>query len=108
MSAKYLSLKESYSQLTQRKGYKPLLHTAWVQKVNKNSYGRATKIRTPNGLINGFFRLQRGHLIHMVTDMEYSRNQTVYRLNEKRRFKLNETHYFDHPKFGILARVSPI
>jgi hypothetical protein len=31
----------------------------------------------------------------------------VYRLNERRRVKLSETHYFDHPKFGALVRVSP-
>ena len=28
------------------------------------------------------------------------------RLKEKRRLKLNEKHYFDHPKFGILLQVS--
>ena len=30
----------------------------------------------------------------------------VYRLKEKRRVKLNEIHYFDHPFFGALVRVS--
>lgn len=29
-----------------------------------------------------------------------------YTLREKRRVKLNELHYFDHPFFGILVRVS--
>ena len=29
-----------------------------------------------------------------------------YRMTEKRRLKLNEKHYFDHPKFGVLLRVS--
>lgn len=33
-------------------------------------------------------------------------NPVIYRLHEKRRFKLNETHYLDHPKFGILFRIS--
>lgn len=108
VSSKYMNLKGSYSKLARAKGYKPLMHKAWVQKVNANSYGRAIKIRSPDGTINGFFRLQRGHLVHMVVDMEYSRGRTIYRLNEKRRFKLNETHYLDHPKFGILARISPL
>jgi hypothetical protein len=37
-----------------------------------------------------------------------SGNETVvYRLNESRRIKVSETHYFDHPKFGALVRVSP-
>ena len=29
-----------------------------------------------------------------------------YRMVEKRRLKLNERHYFDHPKFGLLVQVS--
>ena len=108
VSSKHLSLKGSYSQLAGAKGYQPLMHVAWVQSVSANSYSRAVKIKNPAGTINGFFRLQRGSLVHMVADIEYSPRSTVYRLNEKRRFKFNETHYFDHPKFGILARVSPL
>lgn len=32
----------------------------------------------------------------------------IYRLQEKRRVKLNEIHYFDHPFFGALVRVSRV
>jgi hypothetical protein len=108
VSKKYLTLKGSYAQLAKAKGYRPLMHVAWVQSVSANSYGRAVRIKNAGGTINGFFRLQRGSLVHMVADIEYSPRSIKYRLNEKRRFKFNETHYFDHPKFGILARVSPI
>ena len=31
----------------------------------------------------------------------------VYSLREKRRIKSNENHYFDHPHFGMIARVTP-
>ena len=107
-----LSLKKSYLKLARGNDYQPIMHVAWVQKVNSDSYSRAVRIRNPERTINGFFRLQRGHLVHMVADIEYSsddyENAPIYRLNEKRRFKLNETHYLDHPKFGILARVSPV
>lgn len=29
-----------------------------------------------------------------------------FRIQERRRVKLNELHYFDHPFFGLLVRVS--
>jgi hypothetical protein len=32
----------------------------------------------------------------------------VYRLSEQRKLKSQETHYFDHPKFGVLVRVMPL
>jgi hypothetical protein len=32
----------------------------------------------------------------------------AYRINEQRRVKSQETHYFDHPKFGALIRLTPL
>ena len=31
----------------------------------------------------------------------------VYRMQQSRRMRSNETHYLDHPRFGIVARVTP-
>ncbi len=104
-----MKLYGSYSKLARGQNYQPLLHRAWIQAVKENSVSDGVRIRGGNGTINGFFRLQRGSLIHMIADIEYSpESSTIFRLNEKRRFKLNEVHYLDHPKFGILVRVSPI
>ena len=33
---------------------------------------------------------------------------TMYRLSEHRRVKTQEYHYFDHPKFGALLRVTQV
>ncbi|MCK4840469.1 MAG: hypothetical protein KAT04_01155 [Methylococcales bacterium] len=108
ITAEFKTLKRSYANLASGKGYKPLKYAAWIQKIKVNSLSRAVKITNRDGTINGYFRIQRGHLIHMIADIEYSTDSLVYRLNEKRRFKLNDTHYLDHPKFGILARISPV
>ena len=32
---------------------------------------------------------------------------TVFRLQESRRMRSSEIHYFDHPKFGAIALVTP-
>jgi hypothetical protein len=101
------SLGDSYSRLNSSDNYQPIMHVAWVQSVQSNRYGRGVKISNPAGTINGYFQLQRGHLVHMIADLEYSDGSAVYRISEKRRFKLKETHYLDHPKFGVLVRVSP-
>ncbi len=108
VNSQNLSLKGSYARLARSQNYQPIMHVAWTQAVGSNRLSRAVKITNTDGSINGFFRMQRGHLLHMIVDLEYSKDSVIYRLNEKRRFKLNETHYFDHPKFGVIARVSPI
>ncbi len=107
-----MRLHGSYDQLARGQNYKALMHLAWMQSVRANRLSSAVQISNAEGTINGFFRLQRGNLIQMIVDIEYSPDTygdgLIYRLHEKRRFKLNEIHYLDHPKFGILARVSPL
>jgi len=112
-ASKDITLLSSYKKMTRNGQYQPLMHVAWTQNVKSNRFSKAVKITNNEGTINGYFRIQRGHYIHMHADIEYSpeeeyEDSVIYRLNEKRRFKLNETHYLDHPKFGILVRVSPL
>ena len=108
VDTEFLMLKDSYRKLARSRNYRPLMHVAWIQKVKSNQYSTAVQITNPEKTINGFFRLQRGNLVHMIADIEYSSGDTIFRLNEKRRFKLNETHYLDHPQFGVIARISPV
>jgi hypothetical protein len=112
LDSERITLHESVAKLADELEYQIVMHVAWIQAVVANRLGDAVQISNSEGTVNGFFRLQRGNLIHMVVDIEYAPEPyaggVFYRLNEKRRFKLNETHYLDHPKFGILARVSPM
>ncbi len=105
-----------------RAGYAPILHVSWLQQVGKNRLSNAVHIYTTDGQgdypLNGFVRIQRGNYLHLLVDLEYTRDITdpdsgafrtvVYRLQEKRRIKLNEIHYLDHPRFGVIAEVKPV
>ncbi len=103
------SLSGIKKRLQNSSAYRPLLHVAWTQRISANRLGTAVKIQDGATGINGFFRLQRGNLLHMLADFEYSpEGGVIYRIKEKRRFKLNEIHYLDHPRFGIIVRVSPL
>jgi len=103
-----LQLNASYEKLLRSHKYHPLVHLAWGQTIKANSLGPAVRITNPEGTLDGFIQIQRGHLLHLKADFEYSVGTVIYHLNEKRRFKLNEIHYLDHPKFAVIARVSPI
>lgn len=41
-------------------------------------------------------------------DSETKRAIDGYRLQQTRRIRLNELHYFDHPMFGVLLKVTPV
>ncbi|RLA20089.1 MAG: hypothetical protein DRQ56_03960 [Gammaproteobacteria bacterium] len=81
---------------------------------------------------DGLISLKREHYLHLNIDMGYQeRNQnnlsepvfneegfysetaripsySSYRMKQKRRIRSGEIHYFDHPRFALIAQVTPI
>ncbi len=109
VETQYQSLHGIKERLNSRPEYNTMLHAAWTQKIRSNSISTAVQLSRPGQGVDGFFRMQRSHTLHIYMDMEFNpAGGPVYRISEKRRIKLNETHYLDHPKFGIIVRVSPI
>jgi hypothetical protein len=106
-------------------GYSVLLHRAWRQV----GYDAAHAIAYPidalaeNGRdrIEGSVTLVRERYLHLDVDLllmtggntspaQYSDgpgSKPVFRLREKRRMRSRELHYFDHPRFGMIAMVTP-
>jgi len=50
----------------------------------------------------GYIKIYADQLLFANIDLDFN----GFRMIEKRRLKLNERHFFDHPKFGILMQVS--
>ena len=118
-----MHLHGAYNQISRKAGFRPLLYVSWLQSVQGKGLSNAVHIHSsagPNGEypLNGYVRIKRGHYLHLLVDMEYSpdlangynedNDSLVYHLKEKRRIQLNEIHYFDHPKFGVIAKLKPI
>lgn len=101
------SLDKIYLNLRYAAGYHPMLNVAWTQEIEAESFGDAVKLSDSDGNVYGYLRLQRSHYLFLIVDLEFNEGGQIYRLNEKRRIKYNEIHYLDHPKFGVIARVSP-
>jgi len=80
--------------------YTLLHHYSWGQKALP--YQTSANFRVIEQDINGWIKIYAEQLLFANLDLDY----IGYRLNEKRRLKLNEVHFFDHPKFGVLLRVS--
>jgi hypothetical protein len=97
-----------------------LTHLRWRQTAEAKSVSKPVNIGNTTGGLDGSLRfyLSRFLIVEMNLALRAmqgggmfsgtAENDTVvYRLNEPRRIKVSETHYFDHPKFGALVRVSP-
>jgi peptidoglycan-binding protein CsiV len=116
-------------------GYRPIHHVAWQQPELTKSRAKKVHIKNPEAKINGAVNLRGGHLLHLDLDISYfvdlltesatsfteenmseeSEDEAVEeiimsgtyaQMKETRRIKLNELHYFDHPLFGVIMRVT--
>jgi hypothetical protein len=110
--------------LRQSSAYAVVFHKAWRQPAynNANAVGypvvASGNDRNP---VKGSIRLVRERFLHLDADLlmapESSRSaivdinapytSPVFTLREKRRIKSKEVHYFDHPRFGMIATVTP-
>ena len=60
-----------------------------------------------SGLL-GQIALSRGRYLHLTLDLVYQgEDGQRYVLRQARRMRSNERHYVDHPKFGVIALVTP-
>jgi len=107
------SLYGLYNRLKKSGKYRPFYYQAWVLGVSSGRISRPIDIYEAGHKLRGLLKLQRGELLHVLADVEYAPSESleedgvIYHIKEKRRVLLNEVHYLDHPKFGMIIKVSP-
>ena len=97
--------------------YRILAHAHWQQTLEPNPKTPVKPMRIaaadPNEL-EGAVRFTMSRFLHLDVTMLFRQPApdgtvpVVYTINEQRRIKSQETHYFDHPRFGVLVRVLPL
>jgi len=126
--AETTDLDDGYAALAREPGYRPVLHVAWVQPVGEGGLSAPVHIQGGDAKLDGYLQVQGDQALQMTVDLELAADSedgidkasvsadahypvsvgkaVVYRLNEKRSVKLNELYYLDHPKFGVIAKIS--
>ncbi len=106
--------------LMQSGSYRLLDHLAWQQPELVGKKARQVHIADdPPARFEGSVHLRGGHLLHLGMDIVYFLQPLTQHngesgfeprpyahMREVRRIKLNELHYFDHPLFGVIMRVT--
>ncbi len=106
-------------QLRRSHGYRVLATQAWVQPALGPGRARPVHVTgTSTGArLDGTVRLVARRFLHVTTDLIYtpaaqatSESEAAaapesYRIVGKRRMRLGEIHYLDHPQVGVLVTV---
>jgi len=93
-------LTEPAKNLSDSDNYRLLNTLSWGQKSLPLSKAAAYQVAEKEA--NGWIKVYANDLLFVHLDIDVN----GYRMTEKRRLKLNEKHFFDHPKFGVLLQVS--
>jgi hypothetical protein len=96
--------------LRRSRGYQPLAHFGWTQPGFPRTEAHYMSIdsqATPGSGLTGRVALSRGRYLHLTLDLVLEGNGERYVLRQTRRMRSNERHYIDHPKFGVIALVTP-
>jgi|GEM_PF-1074501 hypothetical protein len=73
---------------------------SWAQESLPFSESASMSMYEPS--LKGWIKVYANSLLYVNLDLEME----GFRLTEKRRIKLDEKHFFDHPKFAVLMQVS--
>jgi hypothetical protein len=122
-----LELGNEYRRLVASRAYEPLVHAGWVLPGLPEDDATPFDLKTL-GLLNpiGTVKVHLINYLHVTLDLTYQASAAgtptpssadgldeivvgqKYRLTSTRRVTSGELHYFDHPAFGVLVRVTPV
>ncbi|WP_113955701.1 CsiV family protein [Arenicella xantha] len=93
-------LVDDAEKLEKSSNYHVMHHLSWGQE--SLSYRESATFTVFETDTQGYIKVYADDLLFINVDLDV----TGFRMQEKRRLKLNEKHFFDHPKFGLLVQVS--
>ena len=91
-----------------------LSHQHWQQTIDAKTVAKSVRVTATNPTeLEGTIRFFMSRHLHLdvnllFRDVAAGSGGIVYRLSEQRKLKSQETHYFDHPRLGVLVRVMPL
>ncbi len=117
----YAKFNNAIERIAKDKRYKILAHKRWFQFADAKSDARPIRIKGEEDarpVVDGTLKLYSKYYIYVELNMQLREKMRkdegkgddaspVYTLKEKRRVKLKQINYFDHPKFGLLVYVQP-
>jgi hypothetical protein len=124
MSPALFKLSGIESALQRSHNYEVLGHVGWTQTVVPRGSGLAVDLSQlgVGGEIRGSAAVERGRYLYLRLRLAYTPTDpppslvgttapsgpVTFTLDQVRRVRNFERHYFDHPAFGVIAMVAPV
>ncbi len=132
LESNQFAMQDVYRKLASLDAYRPIMHTAWQQTTHDKERSPALQLRAlgnpPSGL-DGTVTLYQGRFVHLHVDLTLDAghdetpsssatsqpdNENIglfqppvrYQITEDRIMRQGEIRYFDHPRFGMIAKVT--
>ncbi|MEQ9561356.1 MAG: CsiV family protein, partial [Woeseiaceae bacterium] len=127
------TMRDIYSKLEKLDAYRPILHAGWTQTTVERDLTPPVRLRMLGNVplrLDGDITLYLSRYLHLVVNLQldavslqpvqgYSPQDSSwfdkpdlrpapvrYRIFEDRIFKSGDLRYFDHPKFGVIVRIT--
>jgi len=124
LSEENLNLTAERNALGRSSRYRPLAYLAWRQAVYDRSRAQPMTLPAPgntrNSYVDGTVKVAVERYLHLYLDLQLhlpagtvqvetgqASELPEIRLTEKRRMRSQEMHYFDNPRFGVIALITP-
>lgn len=111
-------LQPGISSLLEQGQYRILAHLRWFQTVDAKTIAKPMRVASANPAeLEGTIRFFMSRHLHLDVNLLLRETvaaagnepaAAVYQMSEQRKVKTQETHYFDHPRLGVLVRVMPV
>lgn len=132
------TMEEQYATLSRLGAYEPVLWSGWTQTVREEAQTPAVSLRRLGPIplaFKGDLKLYLGRFLHLVVDLSLTYRQPVaepaapaeeptmfgsirsrdlgmqqisFRISEDRIVRNGDQRYFDHPKFGLLTKLTRV
>ena len=121
-------LTEMYGRLERLQAYEPVMHFGWTQATWSQEETQPIPLHRfdrPPAELDGNLTLYLNRYLHLAVDLELAASTrefpgstrefapsaeapVFYRIEEDRILRNGELRYYDHPKFGLLAKVTRV
>ncbi len=103
-----LQMSELFESLRRSKNYRPVLHEGWRMHLDNRVDAEPRAIIADDSpyRFGGDITVSAERKLHVNIDIELRAGGQKYYLQENRTLRRKDIHYFDHPMFGVIMRIT--